>query len=160
MLSEKGLRTLSNHEGYKESVYKDSVGKDTVGIGHLLTKEDKKTGRYKNGISYEDAVKLFREDVKIAEKEAARIFPHFKKYSQDRKDSFINMTFNLGANRVQFPSMFAELRKGKDTNWDEVGYHMYDSLWRKQVKGRAFDLIRMVTGRPYPGKRSKNARIR
>jgi len=148
MLSEKGVKTLSGHEGYKEFVYKDSVGNDTIGYGHLLTKDDKKTGRYKNGVSKQEALKLFRKDVKSAEKDAARIFPHFKNYSQDRKDAFINMTFNLGANRVRFPNMIAELKKGKDTNWDEVGRHMHDSAWRKQVKGRAFDLIKTVTGEP------------
>ncbi len=147
--SPKLIKTLLRHEGTEKVggthvIYKDSEGYDTIGYGHRI-KSKAELGRYKDGIDEATAKTLFKKDVEIAIQEAQKVIPNFDTYSTDRKEVFVNMMFNMGSKRLRgFKDMFHELRKGEETNWDMVSYHMHNSKWRKQVKGRATDLTSQV----------------
>lgn len=133
---------LIRDEGLRLTVYKDHLGKPTVGVGHLvLPKDNLKVG---DKISRSRALAWFREDVKVAIKDA-KIFSGEKNWdrmSQNMKNVVTNMAFNLGLPRLkQFKKMRAAL---DNEDYEEVANQMLDSKWARQVPNRAGRLIKEV----------------
>ncbi len=61
-LSDKGLKFIAKHEGFKGKEYKDIYGNVTIGYGHLV-----KSGEdFSKGITKKEALKLLSEDAQSA----------------------------------------------------------------------------------------------
>lgn len=127
---------LKRHEGFVKNPYKDSVGKITIGYGRNL--EDV-------GISASEAEYLLDNDIRKATVLFNRVFGDFGHLNQARKDVLINMIFNMGLNRVK--RFKKTLYHVAHSHFDKAADEMLDSLWARQVKGRAKELSeQMRTG--------------
>lgn len=133
-MSETLEQMLERHEGYKPTIYIDSVGVETVGIGHNLHKP----------LRREAILHILRDDIDDATNECLHAFPWFADLTPARKDVLVNMCFNLGLSRL---SKFAKFLKAMEMgNYETAANEMLDSLWAKQVKGRAIELANMIRG--------------
>ena len=117
---------LIANEGLKLKPYRDSVGKLTIGVGRNL--ED-------NGISYDEAMFLLRNDIERAEKDLKKIFINFNDYDENVRMVLIDMMFNLGFRKFMTFKKFIEAIKQGDL--EKAAKEMLDSRWAKQVKKRA-----------------------
>lgn len=97
-VSDAGLEFITNEEGVVLHVYLDQVGLETIGVGHLLTADDKTTGKFKSGITRDQAIALLKKDVLATENT-------IKKYitvllNQNQFDALASMLFNTGPSPV------------------------------------------------------------
>jgi len=119
-------------EGSRAHVYRDSLGIETIGIGRNL----------QNGLSDDEILYLFKNDLDKAEKGARAICPSFDTLSDARKAVLINMCFNMGQARVAgFIGMFGAIA-AKD--WNAAAQHMLASKWAVQVGARAQRLAKAM----------------
>ena len=130
---------LKLHEGKKNKPYKDTVGKLTIGIGRNL--DDR-------GITEEEIVFLFGTDVALVEKELDKNFKWWRDMSEVRQRVLVDMCFNLGITKLlTFKNTLEAMRTKR---YEDAASGMLNSLWAKQVKGRARRLANMMrTGEDY-----------
>lgn len=130
---------LELHEGKKNKPYKDTVGKLTIGIGRNLTDR---------GITEEEIVFLFGTDVALVEKDLDRNLKWWREMSEVRQRVLVDMCFNLGITKLlAFKNTLEAMRTGR---YNDAASGMLNSLWAKQVKGRAVRLANMMrTGKDY-----------
>lgn len=146
---------LIKHEGIVLHPYKDSLHITTLGIGRNLESRgidpfeldmigfspEKDVFDIKE-ITKEDAIWLCQNDVFRCEKEMAIFFPPINDLPKIRQLVLIDMLFNLGMSRLsKFIKLFRAL-EGRD--YKKASAEMIDSLWAKQVKGRADSLAHMM----------------
>lgn len=132
-------KQLELHEGKKSKPYKDTVGKLTIGIGRNL--DDR-------GITEEEIVFLFGTDVALVEKELDKNLKWWRDMSEVRQRVLADMCFNLGITKLlAFKNTLEAMRTGR---YNDAASGMLNSLWAKQVKGRAVRLANMMrTGEDY-----------
>ena len=120
-------------EGVRFKVYRDSLGIETVGVGRNI--RDK-------GLSMQEVDLLLDNDLTDAERDARAIFPTFDKLSDIRKAVLLNMSFNMGRERL---SKFKKLRAAvQDEDWAEAARQMILSTWATQVGARATRLAKQM----------------
>jgi len=129
---------VRNKEGAHVS-YKDSKKKLTGGVGHLMTKEEKKL--YPIGTAIPDDVvdAWFKTDMNEADKDITSVLEKKKVHVPDEVfDILQNMTFNLGKKGIsEFKDMWKAIEVG---DWKAAAAEMRDSDWAKQVGNRAIRL--------------------
>lgn len=117
---------LVEDEAFRSKPYRCSAGKLTIGIGRNI--EDR-------GISRAEAEFLLKGDIEAAKLDCIALFPTFPTLDSVRQEVLVNMAFNLGRDRL---AGFKMLRKALDlADYKEAAKQMLDSLWARQVKGRA-----------------------
>ena len=125
-------RLIIKHEGIRLKPYIDTTGHITIGIGRNLTD---------NGISYDEALYLLRNDLTRAIDELS----HFEWYSTldiNRAIALVDMNFNLGLSRfLTFKKMIEAL---KQHDYETAAREMLDSRWAKQVGKRAEELAEIL----------------
>ncbi|MCP3675461.1 MAG: lysozyme, partial [Gammaproteobacteria bacterium] len=93
---------LKLHEGLRLKPYHDTVGVLTVGYGHNLEKV----------ITRDQAEIWLKEDIEAATYDLICAFPIVLELSEVRKRVLINMTFNMGINRLRgFKKMWRALER-------------------------------------------------
>ncbi len=91
-------------------------GTDTIGYGHKLTAEDVSSGRFKDGISDEDAIALFREDIEKHRDIVRKDVKDFDQMPQKYQDVLTNIAFNVGSVKEnKWPSLLKAMRAGDDS---------------------------------------------
>jgi len=118
-------------------LYNDAASHTTIGYGHKLTREEISSGRYREGLSIDEAHKLLRKDVADAAKVAATHFGKdgWEMMSQAQKDAAIDHAYNLGAAGLRkFPRWSNALRKG---DWETVGKE--SKRFYKDSRSRAYE---------------------
>lgn len=120
-------------EGRRSKPYVDTVGKVTIGVGRNLT--DK-------GLSQDEIDFLFSNDLHDAELDARALFPTFDSLSDVRKAALINMSLNLGRDRLSGFHHFRQAINNED--WSEAKTQMLNSLWAHQVGQRAIRLAEQI----------------
>ena len=129
---------LLSDEGYRQRPYICTSGALTVGIGRNLDAV---------GISRDEAEYLLKNDIKRCETFLRDRFPWYDKLSEARQDVLISMVFNLGMSGfLKFNAMITALEQG---NFWKAADEMLNSLWAKQVKGRAIRLAQMMRSGNY-----------
>lgn len=124
---------LSRDEDVRTKPYKDSVGKLTIGVGRNL--DDK-------GLSKAEINILLNNDINDSEADLDRTFPWWRQLSDNRQRVLLNMCFNLGIKRLAgFKNMLKDVQNDL---FDRVAVEMLDSLWARQVGGRAVRLAKMM----------------
>ena len=113
--------------------YQDSVGIWTIGYGH---------NSQAKSISEKAAQQILMDDMQDARNDCFSVFPDFDTFSQVRQDAFVNMIFNLGLSR--FLGFMKMCKAIEQRDWDTAADEAWDSKWRKQVKGRADEIIEMI----------------
>ena len=124
---------LSRDEDVRTKPYKDSVGKLTIGVGRNL--DDK-------GLSKAEINILLNNDINDCESDLDREMPWWRQLSDNRQRVLLNMCFNLGIPRLKgFKSMLRDVQNGL---YDQAAVEMIDSLWARQVGGRAVRLAKLM----------------
>lgn len=108
--SDNGLQFIQLAEGCVLHVYRDQAGYDTIGVGHLLTADDKKSGRFVNGITTEQSTELLRQDVGEAEDVVNSLVK--VPLTQNQFDALVDFVFNLGKQRFQTSTLLKKLNAG------------------------------------------------
>jgi lysozyme len=125
---------LMRHEGMRATPYIDSVGVQTIGYGHNLHKP----------LSHAAILQIFQDDLADAKNDCLHAFPWFAELTEARQWVLINMCFNLGLPRLQgFYRFLTAVERG---DYQTATTEMLDSLWAKQVKGRARELAALMQG--------------
>lgn len=120
-------------EGWKQKPYKDTVGKWTIGCGRNL--DD--VGLRDDEIDY-----LLDNDLRVAENTARALFPSFDNLSENRKAVLLNMSMNLGQQRL---AGFTKFRQAvAEEAWEQAAGDMMDSKWAEQVGNRAVRLAQQM----------------
>ena len=149
--SDNGLIFLEEVEGKDNHVYPDSGGEPTIGIGHLLTKSERASGKiiirnelgvtqvkYSQGLSDGQVYDLLRMDVAIAEKKINRnvVSGMFKNVylEQFQFDTLVSFTFNVGVTAFCQSTLLKRINGG---DFKDVPYQLrrwvYDN--GKKIRG-------------------------
>lgn len=125
---------LERHEECRFTPYIDSVGVQTIGIGHNLHKP----------LTRRAVEQIFRDDLADAVSDCRHTFPWFDDLSEKRQWAMIDLCFNMGISRLMgFKHFLLAMSLG---DYDSAASHLLDSLYAKQVKGRAKDIAALVRG--------------
>jgi len=130
---------LRRDEGEKLYAYKDSLGFLTIGVGILI---DERRG---GGLRPEESEFIFRNRLKVIEKELTERAPWVHSLDAARKGVLLNMAYQLGVPGLMvFKKTLGLIREKK---YEEASKEMLDSLWARQTPNRAKRLSRqMATG--------------
>lgn len=126
MISEKLLQKVRQNEGFRAKPYRDTVGKLTIGYGFNL--DDNEIPR----IIAEDLLQicLNKSVMELFEK-----WPDYTTLTENRKDTLIDMAFNLGINGLaKFKKMHKAIESG---DFNLAALEILDSKYAKQVGNRA-----------------------
>lgn len=133
-MSETLAQMIERHEGCRSTIYVDSVGVETVGVGHNLHKP----------LTRAAIEQILRDDLNDAINECLHAFPWFADLTEPRQRVLINMCFNMGLKRLLGFKKFLQAVELGD--YETAANEMVDSLWSKQVKGRALELANLMRG--------------
>jgi len=102
-LSQAGLEALTEREGMRLSVYADSGGAPTIGVGHLLTRAERASGKilidgvpvkYASGITIDQCHALLAQDAADAVDAVRRLVR--VTLEQHQFDALVSLVFNIG----------------------------------------------------------------
>lgn len=133
------IADLKRDEGLRLTAYKDTVGIWTIGYGHAHVAP----GTVWTQAQAEAAL---IEDVRKHNAELAAALPWIGSLDPARRRVLQNMAFNLGVKGLLgFKNTLGMVKTG---DYEGAARGMLNSLWAKQVKGRAVRLAeQMRTGR-------------
>ena len=133
-------------------IYKDDKGHDTIGIGHKVTANDRKSGRFNKPLTMEQQLALYNEDrAKILDRFYGR-HPTYKEYPEEVRTGLEDVAFNVGPDfldkftdmkaaldKRDFPTAATELLQGSKPGTD--------SKYLGDVKDRAYaNAMRIADG--------------
>ena len=125
---------IQRHEGIRDVPYIDSLGVQTIGIGHNLHKP----------LSHAAIMQIFQDDLNDAINDCMHAFPWFHDLTEPRKHVLVDMCFNLGLSGLQkFVKFLAAMAIG---DYETAANELLNSLWARQVKGRALELANLMRG--------------
>ena len=73
--------------------YKDHKDKLTIGIGHLITNKEKAANAFKNRLTEDQVLDLFKKDIKSKLDSAHRLFPKYGDYPLDLRIKLLDGIF-------------------------------------------------------------------
>jgi lysozyme len=124
---------LAVDEGDRLKPYRCSDGKLSIGIGRNL--DD-------NGIRPDERDLMFSNDLNEADITARTLVPSFAQLSDNRRAALVNMSFNMGQQRLSgFKNMLAAVASG---DFNRAADEMLSSKWATQVGQRAVRLAQMM----------------
>jgi len=131
------LKSVKEHEGYRNKVYLDSLGKRTVGVGHLCVEDF-----WEDGKEYEEKflLTILEHDLKSAIKSAEELCSDCPDLDDLAKETIVEMIFQLGKTGVsKFRNMWKALKQSPP-QYDVAATEMLDSRWAKQTPNRAKEM--------------------
>ena len=131
------LKSVKEHEGYRNKVYLDSLGKRTVGVGHLCVEDF-----WEDDKEYEEKflLTILEHYLKSAIKSAERLCSDCPDLDDLAKETIIEMIFQLGETGVsKFRNMWKALKQSPP-QYGVAATEMLDSRWAKQTPGRAKEM--------------------
>lgn len=134
-------------EGDRLTAYDDTLGNWTCGRGHLLPAAA--PGRSWAGFTVQQSTsdRWFNTDIMNAMRLAQR-WEEFKSCDTDcRKNALYEIAFNMGGKWEQFHHARAAIQ-AKD--WQAAHDQLLDSVWAKQVHGRATRIANYFLSGEYP----------
>lgn len=142
MNRESVFEQLKIDEGVEYEIYLDHLGYPTFGVGHLVLKSDPEYGQpVGTPVSEERVAECFDKDLDIAIDECYQLYGPgtFNNFPGEVQEILINMMFNMGRPRL---SKFKNFNTALiDQDWVKASEEMIDSVWYRQVKGRAERLV-------------------
>lgn len=140
------LAQVKRHEGLSLVPYRCPAGYLTIGYGHNI---DAGTGpdiKEDDRITETEAEKLLEIDLRAVGVSLDAVLAGWRKLCEPRQAVLLNMGFNLGVGGLlKFRKALAAVKAG---DWDKAADEMLDSKWRRDVKGRAYELAeQMRTGK-------------
>lgn len=138
MNEEKLQESIRVHEGLNLKPYKCSEGKLTIGFGRSL----------EEGITIQEAYYLLQGSIETAKKELDRYYPDWTSHDDARQNVMIELVYNLGMPKLSGFNKFWKSVLERD--YKAAAAHLLDSLWAKQVKGRADTLAKIMETGQWP----------
>ena len=133
------LDQLKRHEGFRGRPYTDTTGHTTIGYGRNLDA---------NPLTEPEASFLLVGDMAAVVREVSARFPETEGLDEVRLSALQNMAFNLGVPGLsRFTRMWAAIEAH---NWPLAADEAKDSLWARQVGGRAHDITYMLRTGEWP----------
>ena len=134
MNMERLLKSVKEHEGYRNKVYLDTLGKRTVGVGHLCVEDF-----WEDDKEYEEdfLMDILKKDLQEAIRGAKQLMEDHgcADIDEQAEEILIEMVFQLGMTGVsKFRNMWKALA---EKNYIGASYEMLDSRWAKQTPNRA-----------------------
>lgn len=135
------IEQLKRHEGVETHAYKCSSGKLTIGVGRNIDPEGG------IGLSMDEIEYLLSNDILRCIKELSTEYAWFGDLDEVRQEAIINIFLNLGATRFRlFKRALSAMEEG---NYETASTEFLDSLWAKQVGGRALELTDIIRSGEY-----------
>lgn len=126
------IDSIKRHEGFSAKPYRCSQGFMTIGYGRNVESR---------GITESEAELLLYNDIESAV-DSAVLLEYWHSLNEVRRRVIIEMIFNLGLPKfLEFSKMRLALL---DHDYFKAADEMIDSLWAKQVGGRAKTLANMM----------------
>lgn len=147
---------IRQDEGLRLASYDDTTGNRTVGIGFnmdsgIARRIWKKSGvnadfdevyNGAQGISNADAEALGRASYEIAVDDARKFTPAFDKLSNGRKEALVNMSYQMGLNRLaKFKNFKSALERGE---YRKAALEIANSEYYRQTPNRARENMRRI----------------
>lgn len=138
---------LERHEGKRNKPYRCTAGKLTIGIGHNIDANslpnEMQDFLNENGFITDEMIdELLDEDVAVATAYCEKLYPLFDTFSDNRQMALIDFIFNVGYGTAK---TFVNTNKAiNDERWEDAADNFEKSLWYKQVKGRAKEIVEMI----------------
>jgi lysozyme len=123
-VDQRGKNLFVEWEGLERNEYLDSGGAPTIGIGHLLNRSERMSGKiiikgkpvaYRDGLTTQQCWDLLEQDLGPAEKTinaAVKVA-----LNQNQFDALVSFVFNVGDSAFQNSTLLKELNKG---NYEKV----------------------------------------
>jgi len=119
-VGQRGRNLFKEWEGLVTHEYLDSGGAPTIGVGHLLTRSERTSGkivirgqavRYRDGLTEQQCWDLLDQDLAGAERTVndAVTVP----LNQNQFDALVSFTFNVGAGAFRGSTLLKLLNQGK-----------------------------------------------
>lgn len=114
------VQLLTAWEGISLTLYKDSGGEPTIGIGHLLTKSERASGkiyinsvphRYSQPLTFQQCKQLLLQDLKPVIQAVSNYVT--VPLTQNQFDSLVSFTFNVGINAFINSTLLKVLNNGQ-----------------------------------------------
>ena len=135
------IEQLKRHEGVETHAYKCSSGKLTIGVGRNIDPEGG------IGLTMDEIEYLLSNDILRCIKELSTEYAWFGDLDEVRQEAIINIFLNLGATRFRlFKRALSAMEEG---NYETASTEFLDSLWAKQVGGRALELTDIIRSGEY-----------
>ena len=145
------FKQLVKHEGYKKHIYKDTKNVPTIGIGFNLNDRNNQRILAKYGISQKELhngltdleiKQLYNDTVQIAIATAKHFIPSFDSLPPNVQLALIDLSFNLGSNKLAEFKKFRQALIKKDFN--AASAELKNSNWFHQVGNRGPDLVNQI----------------
>jgi GH24 family phage-related lysozyme (muramidase) len=101
-------------------IYNDVKSNPTVGYGHLVLKSELESGRFRNGLTPDEADALLHEDIRRAESGAKNVLGRdgWKKLDTNRRSMAIDFAFHGGPGLLKRYTKFTYALRNND--WDTM----------------------------------------
>ena len=147
-------KTIGLNEGIRKDVYKDTKGNKTIGVGFNLedtsnqvaldalglNRDELKAGT--RSLTDREVNELYKYSSMRAVKDAIAFDPNLQSRPANVQTAIIDMSFNLGLNKLK---KFEKMKEALDANdYNKAADEMKDSLWFKQVKDRGPRMVNIM----------------
>ena len=134
------LKSVRDHEGYRDQVYLDSLSKRTVGVGHLCVE-----GFWEDDKKYSEKflMEILEKDLENAISGAEELLKGCNLPSL-ANEIVVEMVFQLGKTGVSKFRNFLAALQGDSPQWLKASEEMLDSRWAKQTPNRAKGMSEVI----------------
>lgn len=130
---------ISLYEKFSPTIYLDAAGKETIGYGHLLLEGERE--KFKKGITKEEAKKILKDDLEIAENTIKRLVK--VPLNQNQFDALVSFVFNVGMGNFRRSTLLEMLNNGNYNSaaneflkWIKAGGKVLAGLQRRRADER------------------------
>ena len=118
-ISTAGKQHLKQLEDLRTEVYLDSGGEPTIGIGHLLTRAERRSGKiiigqtvgdYREGLTVDQCWQLLEQDLDPAENAVENLVK--LPLTDTQFDTLVSFTFNVGVEAFTGSTLLKKLNSG------------------------------------------------
>jgi lysozyme len=119
-ISDKGIALIKELEGVRSHAYLDSGKAWTIGVGHLLNKSERASGKvwiagkpvkYSAGLADHDVVLLLKSDLAKTERDVNRLVS--VPLAQHQFDALVSFAFNIGSGALAASTLRRVLNAGQ-----------------------------------------------